>query len=465
MIPVILSGGSGSRLWPVSRQAYPKQFCEFLDESLYVKTLKRILPLGSPWTVTVRDLKILTTNALKQHNVPVGQAIYEPFGKNTAPAIALLCSVFAQKGWQDEVVGIFPADQLIEQDHIFHEAVRLGEKYANEGHIVTLGVKPSYPATGYGYIETSKPVKKSSGPNVLSALEAVGFREKPNEDTARNFLAKGGFYWNAGMFIFKVSRMIELLEAHVPDVWKEISALKNDLSNLDDVYKAVRSISIDYAVMERLPGHICIPCMFDWSDLGSWDAIAEILTPAPKTEALTVEVGGESNFVFPQEKKTYGFVGVEDLIVVDTQDALLIAKKGTSERVKEIVEQLKTRDLASATQHQFEVRPWGRFQTLHDTETFKSKTIVVDPGAQISYQSHTKRTEHWIIVKGNGEVVLDDSVIPVQAGKHVHIPVGAKHRIRNTGQTSLEFVEVQLGTYFGEDDITRYEDDYQRVVK
>lgn len=458
MIPVTLSGGSGSRLWPVSRQSFPKQFCELLEESLYAKTLKRLQPLGSPWTVTVRDLKILTERTLKDQGIHSEQVILEPAGKNTAPAIALLCHIFQMKGWSDQVVGIFPADHLIQDEAAFHQAVRAGERFAESGEIVTLGVEPSYPATGYGYIETSGAYDETT------ALRAVGFREKPNETTARDFIRRGNFYWNAGMFIFKVSKMIELLATHVSDVWSDISRIKSDLSNAEEIYSKVRSISIDYGVMERLTSHICIPCPFDWSDLGTWDSIAEILKPTPAMENLQVEVGGGSNFVFPSEKKTYGLVDVSDLIVVDTPDALLIARKGSSEHVKEIVDQLKTDKVASATQHQFEVRPWGRFQVLHDAEEFKSKTVTVDPGAQLSYQSHRRRSEHWIVVKGHGEVVLEDETIAVQPGTHVHIPIGAKHRMRNTGKTPLKFVEVQLGSYFGEDDIERFQDDYHRVV-
>ncbi len=481
MIPVILSGGSGTRLWPVSRQSMPKQFCEFLDESLFTKTVKRLQPLGSPWVVTVSDLKVLTERALKDAGVPTSQALFEPMARNTAPAIALLCKLLEMRGLGTEVVGIFPADHLIEPDSAFHEAVRAGEKIAAQGTVVTLGVKPSYPATGYGYIETAGALN-GSGP----ALRAIGFREKPNETTARDFIARGGFYWNAGMFIFKVSHMIELLSLHAPAVWEPFKSLKPDLSNLTEVYSVVKSISFDYAVMERLSGHATIPCAFGWSDLGSWDAIADVLgTPgvsdvkvgvaaagkgAPvvppsstPTPTSPIEVDGKMNFVFPIEKKTYALVGVEDLIVVDTDDALLVAKRGKTERVKDVVDQLKGRSVPTATQHSFEVRPWGKFSVLADADDFKSKTITVDPGQQLSYQSHEKRAEHWIIIKGSGEVVLDGETIPVAAGKHVLIPLQAKHRIRNTGKEPLMFVEVQLGSYFGESDIKRYEDDYKRV--
>lgn len=458
MIPVILSGGSGTRLWPVSRNAYPKQFCDFLDESLFNKALKRVLPLGSPWVVTVKDLQVLTERALREFQIPTTQVLYEPLARNTAPAVALLCKVLELRGLSNEIVGVFPADQLIADDGAFHAAVREAEKFAREGHVVTLGVKPSYPATGYGYIETSG---RASSEGV--ALKAAGFREKPDAVTAQRFLDEGGYFWNAGMFIFKVSRMVEHFSSLAPQVWEAFSGLKADLNNLTSVYQEAPSISIDYAVMEKLSEHVCVPCGFDWSDLGSWDAISSLSASSGARDRLTEVAGAKRNFIYPQANKEYAFVGVEELIVVDTADALLVAKKGTAEKVKEAVDALKARVSSVALQHSFEVRPWGRFDVLFDDSDFKSKVITVDPGAQLSYQSHEKRAEHWIVVRGHGEVVLDDKVVPVSSGDHIHIPIGAKHRMRNTGEIPLKFVEVQLGSYFGENDIIRYEDDYKRV--
>jgi mannose-1-phosphate guanylyltransferase/mannose-6-phosphate isomerase len=454
LIPVVLSGGSGSRLWPVSRQSFPKQFCHLLDESLFTKTVKRLEKLGSPWTVTVREMKVLTEKSLRAAGVPVEQVIYEPFGRNTAPAIALLCRQFELREWSDRVAGIFPADHLIANEAGFMAAVRLGASIAADGEIVTLGVKPTGPATGYGYIETAETLNGGG-------LRAVGFREKPNESTAREFIARGNFYWNAGMFIFKISKMIDLLKQHAPDVWECAASLKADLSNLTDVYDRIRSVSIDYAVMERLPRHVCIPCDLGWSDLGSWDALAEVFEREGRVTKNVVSVDSEGCFVQPSGDRTYALVGVEDLLIVDTVDALLITRRGESERVKEVVDILKKTPGVTAVQHVFEVRPWGRFEVLRDTDLYKSKAIVVDPGAQISYQSHTKRSEHWIVFKGSGEVVLDEKTVPVGPGSHIYVPAGTKHRIR-AGVEPLEFVEVQVGTYFGEDDIVRYEDSYGR---
>lgn len=485
-IPAIISGGSGTRLWPVSRQSFPKQFAEIfgdgLGNTLFGRTVARVMPLGSPWTITVEELRTLTEKTLIVEGLTREQAIrqtlYEPRGRNTAPAIAFLCRALELQGFHDSIVGVFPADPLIDDENLFRETVLRAVEFAVRGEIVTLGIKPTFPATGYGYIETAGVAPGAHGAS-NPAMKAVRFREKPDEATAKRFLASGGYFWNAGMFVFKLSRMIELLKEHAPKVWDPFEYLKADYSNLSDVYDKVEAISIDYAVMEKLDSHITMPCEFEWNDVGSWDAIADIkqgkhavLAKSALSTGLdasgataAIQVTAENNFVFPTDNKTYAFVDVEDLVVVDTQDATLIVKRGHSEKVKEVVDRLKSfPPLAArrATQHAFEIRPWGKFEVLKDTPDFKSKVIVVDPGAQISYQSHAKRAEHWTIIKGQGEVVLNDEIIKVAAGSHVFIPVQAKHRIRNTGSEPLTFVEVQLGTYFGEDDIVRYEDSYGR---
>lgn len=487
-----MSGGSGTRLWPVSRQSFPKQFSELfgpgLENSLFAKATMRLLPLGSPWTITVQDMKVLTEKTLNTCKVPKSdiqaQTLYEPRGRNTAAAVAFFCRVLELRDQGDAIGGVFPADQLIRDEVKFQNAVREAILFAEKGEVVTLGISPTFPATGYGYIETAgfasntsasasvNPVASAPIDPAAKALLATRFREKPDLKTATEFLSKGGYLWNAGMFVFKVSKMIELLKLHAPKVWAPFETLKSDLSNLKEVYDQVEVISIDFAVMERLRTHVTVPCDFDWSDVGSWDAIAAMPREAkPGGQAdggdLPIEIGGKDNFVSPYGDKSYAFVGTDDLIVVDTQDALLVAKRGQSEKVKDVVDRLKTqRHGLRATNHGFETRPWGKFEILRDTEEFKSKTITVDAGAQLSLQSHTKRAEHWIIVRGRGEVVLNDEVISVTAGSHVFIPIGAKHRMRNTESSGsgkdLVFVEIQLGTYFGEDDITRYEDNYGR---
>ncbi len=464
-IPVILSGGMGTRLWPVSRASLPKQFCEFLDESLLEKTIKRLLPLGSVWTLTTAELSTLTNRVFSQLGIPLNQILFEPMGKNTAPAIALLCHQLNLTGERDSVVGIFPADHLVMNEKEFQKALKLAIQTAEQAPIVTLGIQPEYAATGFGYIEVAK--EKLLQFENLSAHSVRSFREKPDLKTAEKFLASGAFFWNAGIFVFKVSSMIALFESLMPALWSEIVKIKSDLSNLTAIYSQVKSVSIDYGIMEKLKTQVCVPCEIGWSDLGSWDDVARFGAPPfslPLANfAEAVEHDAKNNFVFSDHKKVVGLVGVEDLIIVDTEDALLVAKRGASQKVRSIVDSLISSKNKSAKEHRFELRPWGKFAILKDEAHFKSKIISVDPQSQISYQSHAKRAENWIIVKGQGEVVLNNKVIPVKLGDSIQIPLGAKHRMRNTGASVLEFIEVQTGSYFGEDDITRFEDDYKRI--
>ncbi|UOF01244.1 mannose-1-phosphate guanylyltransferase/mannose-6-phosphate isomerase [Bdellovibrio reynosensis] len=457
MIPVILSGGSGTRLWPVSRQNMPKQFCDIFGQPLQTLTLQRSLKLGQPWIVTSKALETLTELNLKQNQAQQVRVVYEPVGKNTAPAIAALCKLLQSQGHNDEIVAIFPSDHLIKEEEAFLKVVHFAAEVAAENRVVTLGITPSYPETGYGYIQTRAVGLKENG--TLKAYSVVKFHEKPDLQKAKEFISQGSFSWNAGIFVFKVSHMISLFEKHQPEMWKQISNLKEDSSNLGEIYSKVQSISIDYAIMEKLNGEelACIPAEFGWSDVGSWDAVSSLQKGKDVLNVL-----GQENFVFGEQGKHYSMIGMEDVIVVDTKDALMLIKKGLSQDVRHVVDALNQQKSALVKDHVFEYRPWGYFEILKDTETFKSKVIRVNPQSQLSYQSHAKREEHWTITKGSGEVVLNDEVIPVSAGTHIHIPLGAKHRMRNTSNEMLEFVEVQLGTYFGEDDIVRYQDDYKR---
>jgi len=451
-IPTILSGGSGTRLWPVSRTKFPKQFCELFDESLFLKTISRLQKLGSPWVVTNESMKVLTESVLREKGIPLTQALYEPKANNTAPAIALLCKLLELQNRTADIVGIFASDHLIQNDENFIAAVKLAIECAQKGQVVTLGIKPTYPATGYGYIEVAKETFHGT------AHPTLGFREKPNATTAQEFIDSGNYFWNAGMFIFEVATMIKHLKNFMPGTWNVINTLHADLSNLKEVYDACPSQSIDFGVMEKLKEQVCVPADLGWSDVGSWDEIAAMTESAPKYET---EATG--NFFYSNQNRIAGFVDVNDLIVVDTADALLITKKGSSQKVKQVVDQLVAAKDPRAGEHQFEYRPWGKFEILRDTDAFKSKVIHVNPGQQLSYQSHKQRAEHWVIIKGHPEVVLNDVTHVLKPGENIYIPLGAKHRIRNPHPTDMvEFVEVQVGSYFGEDDITRYQDDYKR---
>ncbi len=456
-IPTILSGGSGTRLWPVSRTHFPKQFCDLFDESLFKKTLTRLKPFGSPWIVTNESMTILTRTVMRESNIPFDQALFEPKANNTAPAIALLCKVLEQKGKQNSVVGIFPSDHLIENETNFAAALKLGIECAGAGQVVTIGIKPTYPATGYGYIEVTKDAFLKNGN--LSAFKTKGFREKPNEQTAEDFIQAGNFFWNGGMFLFKTETMIKHFKTLMPETWQAVDALKADLSNIKAVYENCPSQSIDYGVMEKLKEQVCIPCDLGWNDVGSWDELAKLKPSGDK-----VEIGGHGNWAFTFRNRVVTFVDTHELIVVDTSDAILVSKKGSTQKVKQVVEAMTARKDIRVHEHPFEYRPWGKFEVLRDTNEFKSKVIQVNPGQRLSYQSHKNRAEHWVIVKGNPEVTLNDAVHHLKPGESIYIPMGAKHRIRNPHASEIvEFIEVQTGTYFGEDDITRYQDDYQRI--
>lgn len=469
MIPVILSGGSGTRLWPVSRARFPKQFCELFDEALQSKTYSRLNRIGHPWIITSDQLKNLTEGLLRKIQQPTNQIVYEPSGKNTAPAIALICKVMQLQGKENEILGIFPSDHLIQKENEFLQTVAFAEQFARQGQIVTLGIKPHYPETGYGYIQMSPQPLEQKGE--LTAHSVVQFHEKPDLARAKKFVSSNFYCWNAGIFIFKVSTMIQAFEKHAPAIWDCFSSLNKNAvgssgvepQHLLEIYARVENKSIDYAILEKLgPKELCcVPADIGWSDVGSWDSYFQVRDPQPEN-LCPIEIGSQNCDVFAVPGKKYALIDVDDLMIVDTPDALLAIKKGSSQKVKDVVDLLKAQNSTLVTDHPFEFRPWGYFEILKNTETFKSKVIQVLPGSQISYQSHQKRAEHWVITKGTGEVVLNEDVIPVKSGSHVYIPVQAKHRIRNNSSEVLEFVEVQLGSYFGEDDIVRYQDDYKR---
>jgi mannose-1-phosphate guanylyltransferase/mannose-6-phosphate isomerase len=457
LIPVIMSGGSGTRLWPLSRASFPKQFVDLFEGSLLARTLLRLKRFGTPWTITVSGMKVLTTKTYQDLSLDTSQIIFEPQGKNTAPAIALICQMLAMKNHSEKIVGLFPADHLIENEDAFYASIELAVQCAERGQIVTLGIQPSSPSTGFGYIEVTDSQFAERGEQ--KAYSTKGFHEKPTRAKAEAFIQNGHYYWNAGIFIFRVREMIEAFQNHMPELWAQITLLKADLTNLDSIYEGVKSQSIDYGIMEKVTDQVCVPCDLGWSDVGSWDEVSRLRASSP----APIEEHAKQNWVAGQSEKVYSFVGVEDLIVVDTADALLIARRGETQRVKELLSRVSKEGHVAATTHVFEHRPWGHFEILKDTPLFKSKIIRVEAGQKISYQSHKRRAEHWVIVKGAPDVVLDDVVHHLKVGDAIFIPRGAKHRIANPGTGSVEFVEVQIGDYFGEDDITRYSDDYGRT--
>ncbi len=463
LIPIILSGGSGTRLWPLSRTQFPKQFCELLDKPLQTLTIERLQKYGAGLLITSQKLKDMTERDIIQNKLDIQKVIYEPLSRNTAAAVALACKYLESQGRARDVVGVFPSDSLILKEKEFEMALQAAVHSAEEGYVVTLGIKPRNPETGFGYIQV-----KERALNTQKATEVLCFHEKPTLEKAQSFLTDGHYFWNAGIFVFPVSKMISLFKQHEPEMWDLISALKNDLSNLDQIYNNIKNISIDYAIIEKLTSDElrCVACDIGWSDVGSWDALVEVTEAYSYDEESLkqrpVQMLAKGNSVFSKQNKKYGLIGLDDLIVVDTADALLICKKGDSQKVKDLVEILKVEDPEIVAEHVFENRPWGRFDVLRDEDHYKSKIVRIDPGQKISYQSHAKRSEHWVIVKGEAVVILDDQEHIVKQGEHIFIPRLSKHRILNLTDSAVEFIEVQVGSYFGEDDIIRYQDDYGR---
>lgn len=463
MISLILSGGVGSRLWPVSREKLPKQFSPLFGETLFTQTMKRQEQLGEVIVCTGEVMKSLTQSAIRNHQLNVLQSFYEPVGRNTAPAIGLVLKYLQLQGREDEVLGVFPSDHWIEKQDVFFKALKLAEECALQKQIVTIGLKPSHPATGFGYIDCQ--IESFAEKDKLRAYPVKAFKEKPSLEVAQDYLAKGHYFWNSGMFVFQVSTMIQAFQEHLPDIWSDLDSLQSDFSNIEEVYGKVRSESIDYGVMEKASNQVNIPCDIGWSDLGSWDDVAKAAetTPSVTEHVQLIENQASGCFVYTDQPKTVALSSVENLLIVETQDALLVTQRGQSQSVKQIVESLKKQNENLVQDHVYEYRPWGMYRNLYEEESFKTKVIHVDPGQQLSYQSHKQRAEIWVTVEGQGEVVLNDQVHKVKRGSVIEIPQGAKHRMRNVGSGLLKFVEVQIGDYFGEDDIVRYQDDYKRI--
>ncbi len=462
MISLILSGGVGSRLWPVSREKLPKQFSHLFKETLFSQTVQRLQTLGDVYVCTSETLRGQTENSIRKQKLKVTESFYEPFGRNTAPAIGLVCQVLLRQGLGEKVMGVFPSDHWIEKQEVFNQALQLAEECALQGKIVTIGLNPTYAATGFGYIDCSQDAFAQAGK--LKAFPVRSFKEKPNKETAEEYLRKGHYYWNSGMFVFQIQTMVEAFKQFLPDTWKKLEGLKDDLSNITEVYESISPESIDFGIMEKFKSQVNIPCDIGWSDLGSWDDVAQATESGELEQEHPLFTENSSGcFTFSDTGKTIALSEVDNLIVVDTADALLITRKGQSQSVKKIVEMLKSQDSDLLKDHVFEYRPWGMYKNLHEEKEFKSKVIVVEAGQQLSYQSHKHRSEIWVITVGSGEVVINDETIPVSKGSVVEISQGSKHRMRNTGPSVLKFIEVQLGDYFGEDDIIRYADDYKRV--
>ena len=461
MINIILCGGSGTRLWPLSRTMLPKQFVRLFEgKSLFQDTVLRNASLCSKsMIVSNRDQYFLAVDQLEQIDSHSNQFLLEPVGRNTAPAIALACMALNA----DEIVFVTTSDHLVKDKAAYEKAVLEAKAIAKQDYLVTFGIKPTYPETGFGYIE-------SHGNNVLS------FKEKPTVEVAQSYIEQGNYYWNSGMFCFKAGVFLAELEKHAPEIYQACLNAMPEESHCDEInidlaaMQAIPEDSIDYAVMEQSNKVKVVPCDMGWSDLGSFDALYDevkqpglvnSILPRLKDSPKPICVNANHNLIVTGERQV-ALIDVDDLLVVDTSDALLISKKGSSQKVKEVVAQIKKQAPELAEIHRLAHRPWGTYEVLQDSEQYKVKRIVVKPGERLSLQKHFHRNEHWIVVSGTATVTVENETFLVRPNESTYIQMGQLHRLENQGKIDLVMVEVQVGEYTGEDDIVRIDDIYGR---
>lgn len=469
LIPTILCGGAGSRLWPVSREGHPKPFIRLADnQSLLQKSFLRgfsIDGVNEIITVTNRELFFQTEDELAELKLKNIRSNYilEPFGRNTAAAIVTAAMYVRKEFGDDAILLVLAADHLISNKEAFHTAVDKAVKLAESGRLVTFGIKPTHPETGYGYIEAN-------------GSDVVRFVEKPGIKTAQEYMDSGRFYWNSGMFCFRVDTILQELEIYCPDVVasvktclsasKELTGEKQKQLSLDpDTFRLVPDISIDYAVMEKSNVVSVVPCDIGWSDIGSWAALSAVGESDENGNRVEAEALLENvkNCYIKSEERFVGAIGLENLVIVDTPDALLVANKDYSQDVKKIYTTLKQNGNELYKWHRTVYRPWGSYTVLEDSDRFKIKRLEVKPGGRLSLQMHHHRSEHWIVVSGMAKVVNGEQEMLVNTNESTYIPAGHRHRLENPGVIDLVLIEVQSGEYLGEDDIVRFQDVYGRV--
>jgi mannose-1-phosphate guanylyltransferase/mannose-6-phosphate isomerase len=456
---MILAGGSGTRLWPLSRKRYAKQFLNLIGEDTMIQETALRVKSHSIHVVTDKESSVLVEDQLSRV-IPFfsrGNIIVEPMGRNTAPAIGYGASFFSE----EDIIAVLPADHHIEKEEEFQKLLSQAEGLAKKGYIVTFGIVPHRPETGYGYI-------KVTDQKTEAAWKVDSFKEKPDKATAEEYLQEGRYYWNSGMFVFSVKTLMEELEKNSPEIYRVLEKVGGKEAAPEE-YGKFPDISIDYAVMEKTDNLVLLESDIGWSDIGGFEALWENLPKdknqnAVKGEMDLFSIDSTGNLFFSMTpKKIFSAIGVKDLVVVDTGDALLVASKKESQNVKKVVESLKEQKRDEAFLHTKVHRPWGYYVNIREEEGFKIKKIVVYPGERLSLQSHEKRSESWTIVRGEAEVTVNHEVKKMKKGDNILIPLKARHRLANPAEEALlEIVEVQMGSYLGEDDITRYEDDYQR---
>ncbi len=470
IVPVILSGGSGTRLWPLSRSAYPKQFLPLVEEhTLFQATLGRLSGLADrarPLIICNEEHRFLVAEQLRQREVNPSAIMLEPVGRNTAPAVAC-AALFARDLEQDAVLLIMPSDHVIQKPEVFTQAVSKGLEAAAQGNLVTFGIVASRPETGYGYIRASE-VAGSSKPVILPVAEFV---EKPDLETARGYVESGGYFWNSGMFLFRADVYLSELEQHNPEILETCrkayqgSERDQDFLRLSkDLFAACPSESVDYAVMEKTDKAVVVPMDAGWSDVGSWSSLSEVIGNDEDGNVLAGDVLTKdvSNSYMRSESRLIAGIGLDGMVVVETADAVLVADKARVQDVKELVGKIKAGGRCEHLHHVRVYRPWGNYETVDESDRFQVKRIVVNPGASLSLQMHHHRAEHWVVVKGTAKVTRGEEEITLTEDQSVYVPLGTKHRLENPGLIPLELIEVQTGSYLGEDDIVRFADVYGR---
>ncbi|MEL6550104.1 MAG: mannose-1-phosphate guanylyltransferase/mannose-6-phosphate isomerase [Pseudomonadota bacterium] len=469
IIPVILAGGSGTRLWPASRKSFPKQFTDIVGgESLFQSTLRRFSgeSFAAPTIVTGTDYRFITAEQMEGAGIDAGAILLEPMGRNTAPAI--LAAALHHEATPDAILLVAPSDHRITDEAAFAAAMEQGAAAAAQGELVTFGITPTSAETGYGYLETSKE------PEAAAPQRLKSFVEKPAKECAEEMLEEGKFLWNAGIFMFRVGSIIEAFEVLAPRLVMPCrAALATGAEDLcffrlgEDAYGRCEDISIDYAIMEAADCLTVVPVDCGWSDLGSWRAVLGADDQDEDGNALSgsaMQIGCKGSLLRSDREGTRIVgLGLENIAAIATGDAILVANLDESERVKDVVAELKIQNAPQATGFQQCHRPWGHYETLSLGDRFQVKRIMVKPGGQLSLQSHLHRSEHWVVVEGTATVTVDTDVRNLAENQSVYIPLGAIHRLENKGKVPLTLIEVQSGPYLGEDDIIRYEDVYARA--
>jgi len=460
-----MSGGSGTRLWPLSRKDKPKQFLAlFGGKTMFQETLERLDGLEGlqpPIVVCNNDHRFMVAEQLHELDVDTPDIILEPIGRNTAPALAIAALQALESG-ADPVLLVLAADHVIDDLPAFHQAVESAKSQAEKGLLVTFGIVPTAPNTGYGYIQANEK-------NKVSKVKA--FVEKPDLATATQYVASGDYYWNSGMFMFKASSLIAELETYAPKIVTSCRrALSGGVKDLDFIrldaaaFTACPADSIDYAVMEQTDRAVVVPLNARWSDVGSWASLWECVEQDGDNNVLQgdVMIDEVTDSYIHSEHRLVSVVGLDHIVVIETADAVMVASKQNAQHVKKIVSRLISENRSEAQSHRLCYRPWGWYDCVDSGDRFQVKRITVNPGASLSLQMHHHRAEHWIVVAGTAEVTCGDKVTLLSENESTYIPLGTKHRLSNPGKTLLKMIEVQSGAYLGEDDIVRFEDDYQR---